>query len=167
MNDAPGPVVVALDERGGDEQSGIAIDTERWRRLASGALVSCGVVSGELNLIFVDEAAMTRLNHEHMGKSHATDVLSFPIDGSAAVEPSTACLGETLIGDVVVCPARAAAQARNHQGQRGHDGSLEDELALLIVHGVLHVLGHDHYDTATTSRMQSCEQALLRRHHRA
>ena len=162
MNDAASPVVVVLDE-----QSGIEIDTERWQRLASGALVSSGVVSGELNLIFVDEAAMTRLNHQYMGKSYATDVLSFPLDGSATVESSTAEYGESLIGDVVVCPARAAAQARDHEGHRDHDGSLEDELALLIVHGVLHVLGHDHYDTATTNRMQSCEQALLRRHHRA
>ncbi len=162
MNDAAGPVVVVLDE-----QSGIEIDTERWQRLASGALVSSGVATGELNLIFVDEAAMTRLNHQHMGKSYATDVLSFPIDGSAAVESGTATLGEPLIGDVVVCPARAAAQAPDHEGERGHDGSLEDELALLIVHGVLHALGHDHYDASTTNRMQSCEQALLRRHHRA
>ena len=119
-------------------------------------------MNGELNLIFVDESAMTRLNHQHMGNSYATDVLSFPLDGSDDVE-----IGESLIGDVVVCPARAAAQASDHEGQGDHDGSLEDELALLIVHGLLHVLGHDHYDTATTSRMQSCEQALLRQHHRA
>ncbi|MCY3849398.1 MAG: rRNA maturation RNase YbeY [Acidimicrobiaceae bacterium] len=162
MNEAAGPVVVVLDEQGG-----IEIDSGRWQRLASGALVSSGVVSGELNLIFVDEATMTRLNHEHMGNGYATDVLSFPIDGPATVESSAAESGESLIGDVVVCPAQAAVQARDHEGQRGHDGSLEDELALLIVHGVLHVLGHDHYDTATANRMQSCEQALLRRHHRA
>ncbi|MDE0607764.1 MAG: rRNA maturation RNase YbeY [Acidimicrobiaceae bacterium] len=162
MNDAAGPVVVVLDE-----QRDVEIDTECWHRLASGALVSSGVMSGELNLIFVDEAAMTRLNRRHMGKRYATDVLSFPLDGSPSVDSITPEFGETLIGDVVVCPARAAAQARDHEGQRGHDGSLEDELALLIVHGVLHVLGHDHYDTATTDRMQSCEQALLRQHHRA
>lgn len=157
MNDAASPVVVVLDE-----QSGIEIDTDRWQRLASGALKSSGVVNGELNLIFVDESAMTQLNHQHMGHHQATDVLSFPIDGSGDVD-----LGESLIGDVVVCPARAAAQASDHEGQSGHDGSLEDELALLIVHGVLHVLGHDHYDTTTTNRMQSCEQALLSQHHRS
>ena len=157
MNDTASPVVVVLDE-----QSGVEIDTDRWQRLACGALASSGVVNGELNLIFVDESAMTRLNHQHMGNSYATDVLSFPLDGSDDVE-----IGESLIGDVVVCPARAAAQASDHEGQGDHDGSLEDELALLIVHGLLHVLGHDHYDTATTSRMQSCEQALLRQHHRA
>ena len=151
------PSVVVLDE-----QSSIEIDTDRWQRLASRALQSAGVVDGELNLIFVDEIAMTQLNRQHMGKNTPTDVLSFPLDGSAVVE-----LGESLIGDVVVCTAQAAAQAREHEGHGGHDGSVDDELALLIVHGVLHVLGHDHYNAATTNRMQSCEQALLRQHHRA
>ena len=156
MNDSAGPVVVVLNEH-----SGIEIDMGRWQRLAAQSLESSGVMNGELNLIFVDESAMTKLNAQHMGKNYATDVLSFPLDGSDVAE-----LGESLIGDVVVCPARAAAQAGDHEGQAGHDGSLEDELALLIVHGVLHVLGHDHYDTATTARMQFCERTLLRQHHR-
>ena len=156
MNDSAGPVVVVLNE-----QDTIEIDMARWQRLAARSLETSGVTNGELNLIFVDETAMTELNAQHLGENYATDVLSFPLDGSAA-----ALWGRPLIGDVVVCPARAAAQASDHEGQAGHDGSLDDELALLIVHGVLHVLGHDHYDTPTTTRMQSCEQALLRQHHR-
>ena len=156
MNDSSGPVVVVLDE-----QEAIEIDTDRWQRLAARSLEASGVLNGELNLIFVDEGAMCKLNAEHMGEDSATDVLSFPLDG-----PDAAPWGQSLIGDVVVCPARAAAQAGDHEGRQGHDGSLDDELALLIVHGVLHVLGHDHHDTPTTARMQSCEQALLRRHHR-
>ena len=156
MNDSAGPVVVVLNE-----QDAIEIDMGRWQRLAARSLKTSGVTNGELNLLFVDEGAMTELNALHMGKDCATDVLSFPLDGSGAAE-----WGQSLIGDVVVCPARAAAQAPDHESFPGHDGSLDDELALLIVHGVLHVLGHDHYDTPTTTRMQSCEQALLRQHHR-
>lgn len=156
MSDSDGPVVVVLNE-----QDAVEIDTGRWQRLAAGSLETSGVTRGELNLIFVDESAMTELNAQHLGENCATDVLSFPLDG-----PDAAQWGQSLIGDVVVCPARAAAQAGDHEGQAGHDGSLDDELALLIVHGVLHVLGHDHYDNPTTTRMQSCEQALLRRHHR-
>ncbi|MCQ3807462.1 MAG: rRNA maturation RNase YbeY [Acidimicrobiaceae bacterium] len=156
MNDSAGPKVVVLNE-----QDAIEIDTGRWQRLAARSLEDSGVADGELNLLFVDEEAMTELNARHMGEECATDVLSFPLDGSVAAQ-----WGESLIGDVVVCPARAAAQAPDHEGLAGHDGSLNDELALLIVHGLLHVLGHDHYDTPTTTRMQSCEQALLRRLHR-
>ena len=91
MNDSAGPVVVVLNEH-----SGIEIDMGRWQRLAAQSLESSGVMNGELNLIFVDESAMTKLNAQHMGKNYATDVLSFPLDGSDVAE-----LGESLIGDVL------------------------------------------------------------------
>lgn len=162
MKQSLSPVVVVLNE-----QDSLPIDTQRWQCLASSSLRSSGVNQGELNLIFVDEAAMTKLNNEHLGNDYATDVLSFPIDGIADDKLAESVVGDVpLIGDVVVCPSRAAAQAFDHKGQRGHNGSLEDELALLIVHGILHVLGHDHYDKSTTECMQSWEQALLRSHHR-
>ena len=60
----------------------------------------------------------------------------------------------------------AARQAPLHVGERGHDGSVEDELALLIVHGVLHILGHDHAEPDETARMRSAEAVLLDAHHR-
>jgi probable rRNA maturation factor len=150
------PVVVAVDE-----QSEMAIDLERWTRLAGESLASEGVGVGELNLLFVGEAAMTELNREHMGEDRPTDVLSFPLDG-AADDPFV----DNLIGDVVVCPVYAARQAAEHAGERGHDGSVEDELALLIVHGVLHVLGHDHAEPVEATRMRAAEARLLDAHHR-
>ena len=85
-----------------------------------------------------------------------TDVLSFPLDAAASASTSDV---PVLLGDVVVCPAVAAEQARQHAG------TLDDELALLVVHGVLHVLGHDHADADQTARMQQRERALLERHH--
>lgn len=156
----PGPVVVAVDE-----QTDVTIDLGRWQRLATDALVSCAVTSGELNLLFVDEAEMTGLNREHMGEDRPTDVLSFPLDGADDLPLDAE--GTRLVGDVVVCPAYAARQAAEHRGEPGHDGSLEDELALLIVHGVLHVLGHDHAEAEETAVMRAEEQRLLDRHHRA
>ncbi|GJM37189.1 MAG: endoribonuclease YbeY [Acidimicrobiales bacterium] len=159
-----GPVVVAVDE-----QSDVVIDLARWQTLGRDALVSCGVDAGELNLLFVDEAEMTLLNREHMGEDRPTDVLSFPLD---AADPDGSALGDILLGDmllgdIVVCPAYAARQAGDHAGERGHSGTVDDELALLIVHGVLHVLGHDHAEPAETTAMQAEEQRLLDRHHRA
>lgn len=150
------PVVVAVDE-----QSEIPVDLDRWARLAGDSLVSNGVYDGELNLLFVDEAVMTELNREHMGEDRPTDVLSFPLDG-ANDDP----FGDNLVGDVVVCPVYADRQAAAHAGDRGHDGSLDDELALLIVHGVLHILGHDHAEPEETERMQAAELVLLDAHHR-
>lgn len=151
MSEPAGPTVVAVDE-----QQDVSVDVTRWRALATAALQAEGVAAGELNLIFVDEREMHALNRVHMGEDRPTDVLSFPLDGTAE-----APVGEPLIGDVVVCPSYAARQAPEHAGTKGHSGSLEDELALLVVHGVLHVLGWDHADDEQTRAMQAREAVLL------
>lgn len=145
------PVVV-----GYDEQEAQPVDLDRWVALATAALVAEGVRTGELTLAFVDEEDMAELNAEHMGETYATDVLSFPLDADLASGPHDAPL---LLGDVVICPAVAAAQAA------GHAGCVDDELALLVVHGVLHVLGHDHAHPAETARMRARERALLEAFH--
>ena len=64
-----------------------------------------------------------------------------------------------LLGDVVICPAVAARQAPDHAG------TVDDELALLVVHGVLHVLGHDHAEAHERPAMQARERQLLELHH--
>ncbi len=150
------PTVIAVDE-----QNEISIDPQRWAALAASSLSSQGLTRGELNLLFVDESEMHRLNLDHLGRDRPTDVLSFPLDGGEDVETV-----EALIGDIVVCPKYAQRQAPDHRGESDHDGSLEDELALLVVHGVLHVLGWDHEDTVEAQQMSATEQALLTAHHR-
>lgn len=136
-----------------DEQHEVPVDADRWATLAAAALESEGCV-GELTLTFVDRDEMTALNQEHMGQPGPTDVLSFPLDPFGADGP-----GPSLIGDVVICPAVAAESAP------GHAGTVDDELALLTVHGVLHIVGHDHALPDETSRMRSRELELLELHH--
>jgi probable rRNA maturation factor len=138
---------------GADEQSDVDIDVDRWRRLAVDVLESEGV-HGELTLTFVDRDEIAVLNRDHMGADGPTDVLSFPLD-----DPTAATDLPVLLGDVVVCPAVASDQTGDHAG------TLDDELALLVVHGVLHVLGHDHADADETAGMQGRERELLERHH--
>jgi len=140
---------------GADEQADVAVDVDRWCRLAGDVIVSEGAL-GELTLTFVDRDEITRLNREHLGVDGPTDVLSFPLDTSDAAVPAGVPL---LLGDVVVCPVVAADQATEHAG------TLDDELALLVVHGVLHVLGHDHATDGETQAMQTRERELLERHH--
>lgn len=125
---------------------------DRWASLASAAADAEGGL-GELTLTFVDEAEIAVLNAEHMGKEGPTDVLSFPMDD----EP----MGDvpTMLGDIVICPEVAAAQYGEHAG------SFDDEIALLVVHGVLHVLGHDHAEAEEAEAMRARELALLREHH--
>ena len=140
---------------GADEQSDVDVDVDRWCRLARDVLASEGA-SGELTVTFVDRDEITALNREHMDADGPTDVLSFPLDAGV---PAPATDVPLLLGDVVICPAVAAEQAPRHAGP------LDDELALLVVHGVLHVLGHDHGDADQTERMQQRERAMLERHH--
>jgi probable rRNA maturation factor len=66
-----------------------------------------------------------------------------------------------MLGDIVICPSVAAANAPEHAG------TLDDELALLVVHGVLHVLGHDHAEPDEARAMRALEADLLARFHGA
>jgi probable rRNA maturation factor len=69
-----------------------------------------------------------------------------------------------LLGDIVVCPSYAARHAAEHAGEL-HDGSLDAEIALLIVHGILHLLGMDHMVEAEAELMEARERDHLRRHY--
>jgi probable rRNA maturation factor len=142
--------VVVADARTVEDEP--VIDLERWERLAAAVLVEEGVV-GELTLTFIDRAEMAALNEQYMGKSGPTDVLSFPMDD----EPVAGV--PTLLGDVVISPAVASAQFIDHAG------TIDDEIALLVVHGVLHVLGHDHAEPGETAVMRARERELLGTHH--
>lgn len=166
----------------GDEQDELPVDTARWQRLAEAVLRDEGITGeAELSLLFVDEAAITDLNRRFMDATGPTDVLAFPLEDDLVEPgrfPDSGTTGPVdprdradapepplLLGDVVICPAVAARNAPEHRSER-HDGSTEDELALLVVHGVLHVLGHDHAEADEAARMQAREQELLDRHHR-
>lgn len=159
---------------GADEQDAEPVDVPRWVDLARDVLVAEGVRGeAELSLLFVDELSIAELNQRFMDADGPTDVLAFPIDeavpgrwpdagstGPDREEPDPGDL-PLLLGDVVVCPAVAARQAPEHAG------SYDDEIALLVVHGVLHVLGHDHAEPEETAVMQARERELLDRfHHR-
>lgn len=143
-----------------DQQRDVEIDADRWAALAAAVAVAEGG-EGELTLTFVDRDEMADLNREHMGGDGATDVLSFPLDATAIGDPtvSPADVGPTLLGDIVVCPAVAHAQVPKHAG------TLDDELALLVVHGCLHVFGHDHAEPAEGELMRARELELLAEHH--
>ena len=157
-----------------DEQTVGPIDLDRWQSLASAVLLAEGVEGEcEMSVMFVDEDTITDLNLRFMGSDGPTDVLSFPIDGEGTPPgrwPDSGGPGPDrdddeddllplLLGDVVICPAVAQRNAPTHAG------SFDDELALLIVHGILHLLGMDHADAVGRAAMQARERALLTDHH--
>ncbi len=147
-----------------DEQSpppAHPVEASRWERLVEGVLADMGVGgAGEMSVRFVDEDVMAELNERFMEVAGPTDVLSFPIDPfDDDDEAAPGLVGEPpaprLVGDVVLCPAVAARNAP------GHAGSYDDEVALLLVHGVLHVCGMDHEEPIERAEMQQRERALL------
>ena len=149
------------------------VDLDRWTDLARSVLAGMGFDRPvEMGLRFVGRAEMAQLNERHMGHTGPTDVLSFPVDGDpragAADGMADAVGGMALaaaadepaaLGDVVVCPAVAAESATERSVP------VDDELALLIVHGILHLLGWDHAAPDEASAMQAEERRLLVRHH--
>jgi probable rRNA maturation factor len=156
-----------------DEQASFPIDTMRWIKLAEGVLADEDVRGEtEVSILFVDEATIADLNSRFLGKDQPTDVLAFPIDEEPAEggrSPDSGGTGPgftpepdeapTLLGDVVICPAVAAKNAPEHAG------TLDDELALLVVHGLLHLMGMDHEDPDEAEAMEAKERQLLARHH--
>jgi probable rRNA maturation factor len=143
-----------------DEQDDQPVDAPRWERLAESALAAEGAPRAEVTVLFVDESQMADLNQRFMSASGATDVLAFPIDEAGAPRPDDATDPPLLLGDVVICPAVASRNAPEHAG------TYDDEVALLLVHGILHLLGHDHAEADQRSVMQAREADLLGRFHR-
>lgn len=157
-----------------DEQANRSMDLERWAGLARSVLEAEGVrLDTEVSLLFVDESTIAELNERFLGRTGPTDVLAFPIDeepGPGGRSPDQGGTGPgdgvsdsevpSLLGDVVVCPAVAARNAESH------GCSFEDEVALLVVHGVLHLLGMDHEVEPEAQQMERRERELLRRFHR-
>ena len=147
----------------------VAVDVARWVRLARLVLDEerRAGADAELSLIFVDEQTIADLNERFLGGDGPTDVLAFPIDDDLAARrpPARRRAGAgpgapaepgdppIVLGDVVVCPAVAAARRPSTAG------TLDDELALLVVHGVLHLLDYDHAEPSARRRRCSAENA--------
>jgi probable rRNA maturation factor len=159
-----------------DEQSDRAVDIARFAELARNVLAAQGVKDDiEVSLLFVDEPTIAELRQRFLGQTGPTDVLAFPIDDEpepggrspdeGGTGPGAGAPDEddmpVLLGDVVVCPAVAARNATDH------GVTVEDEMALLVVHGLLHLLGMDHDLDEEAERMERRERELLARFHRA
>lgn len=128
------------------------VDPARLDRLGRHVLRELAVPHElELSIICVDRQRITELNEAHLGGSGPTDVLAFPIDAVDDVQAGV----PGLLGDVLVCPEVAAEQAPDH------GRTPEAELDLLVVHGILHLLGHDHAADDERARMFGLTATLL------
>jgi probable rRNA maturation factor len=136
-------------------ESGVEVDVEGLAALARYVLDALQIhPQSELSVVLVDEEAMTALHVRWMDEPGPTDVMAFPMDelrsprDDAEPEPG-------LLGDVVICPQVAQRQAvvARH--------AVADELDLLCTHGILHLLGHDHYEPDEQREMFGLQARLL------
>jgi probable rRNA maturation factor len=132
---------------------GVRLPLARARviEIAKRALASEGVGEAMVSITFLETRAMAALNRKHLGHRGATDVISFAFGEPGRRGP--------VIGDIYIAPEVARANARRH------DAGIREELARLVVHGVLHVLGYDHADdeSRVTSPMWRRQERILAR----
>ena len=120
------------------------IDARVLRATAQSLLDAAGCPDATLSLSLVSDAEIRRLNRQFRGKDRATDVLSFPLH-----EPNA-----NVLGDVVISVETARRQAA------GYDATLEREIERLLIHGILHLLGHDHHRDDERVAMEREERRL-------
>ncbi|HCT77618.1 MAG TPA: rRNA maturation RNase YbeY [Micromonosporaceae bacterium] len=158
-------------------ESGYEVDADAIVAVARHTLAQMGVNPlAELSVLLVDSDYMAELNHRWMGKDGPTDVLAFPMDENTIDHgPAEATGAPTLLGDIVLCPEVAGVQAAKYGSPdprmrvdsadvvRLIDGhyTLADELNMLTIHGVLHLLGYDHAEPEEEREMFSLQGKLL------
>jgi probable rRNA maturation factor len=111
----------------------------------------------EVTLLFVDDKEMTSYNRRFLDRDGSTDVLAFPVEFLVpGVTPDIDPVGPPLmLGDVVISPSYVRRQAEKL------DVPFEEEMALMVAHGILHLLGYDHDETADAERMETRERQIL------
>lgn len=137
----------------GEADASIRVNRSRVLRTVATTLRALGGPRPRVSLTLVDDRTIKRLNLRYRGKNRTTDVLAFPMEDHAG-------LPIPLLGEVIVSVETAKRQAREH----GH--SLHEELDLLIVHGLLHLVGYDDEDPLEARLMHDREMAILRRIYR-
>jgi probable rRNA maturation factor len=137
--DKPVPRILLDDRRDGDP-----LDLGELESLARATLVGEGATDVELSVSLVTEDEIADLHERYMGEPGPTDVLSFPLDADDRDEN-----GVRILGDVVIAPAVAA---------RNRPDDTAAEIRLLLVHGILHLLGHDHDDDTARAEMWAVQE---------
>jgi len=140
-----------------DEQS-VPVPLESLQRLAEVVMSAEGLAADtELSVILVDVDEISQYNQRFMGRSGPTDVLAFPVEELEAGKPPVGFANgpPVTLGDIFVCPQIVAEQAVEA------GTNMEQEMALILTHGLLHLLGYDHDSDPEAERMADRERALL------
>jgi probable rRNA maturation factor len=130
------------------------ITTHRLKKITTNVLKLIleekGRTTAEISVVYVDDGEMRNLNRNYRGINKSTDVLAFPIN-----EGRFAAINPDLLGDIVISVPKARDQAELH------DHSIERELTILLIHGLLHLLGYDHGTDKEEAAMKELENEYL------
>lgn len=138
-----------------NNESGTDVDELALLQLAEFALAELRIhPQAELSILLVDEAAMAELHQRFMDQPGPTDVMSFPMDELRAPELGQPPPRGTL-GDIVICPQFTSAQAP----ENGREPA--EEIQYLLIHGLLHLLGHDHADAGERTVMFGLNDRII------
>jgi probable rRNA maturation factor len=148
-------VEIALDLRAPAWASALPDAEAICERAIEAAYAVAALPAGEISLVLADDAFIRTLNRDHRGKDSATDVLSFPQMDDR--KKGAARAGPVLLGDVVVAYETAARDAQ------AAGVTLANHLAHLVIHGALHLAGHDHEDEREAEVMETLESDALTR----
>jgi probable rRNA maturation factor len=130
-----------------DEQSACAVGKARLKKAVRGVLESAGIRSAEISIAIVDDARMHALNRQYLAHDYPTDVLSFVLDRDEAAG--------TLDGEIITSADYAAREAARY------GWTADDELLLYVIHGCLHLVGHDDQTPEGKAAMRAAEARVL------
>lgn len=130
---------------------GSGVDARALKHTMTTLLQAVGEASSAISLLLVNDAEIRAINLRTRGKDAATDVLSFPMFDGATEDPE---IDERLLGDIVISIDTARRQAADY------DAPLQRELYRLLIHGLLHVMGHDHMQAEERAEMEAEERRL-------
>jgi probable rRNA maturation factor len=114
-------------------------------KVAEAAFSVLGKMDGEIELVFVDDSFIRKLNEKYRNMAKATDVLSFKVEENP------------LMGQIFICYTVAKSQAKKYRT------SLNDEISRLLIHGIVHIFGYDHVGSQDRKEMEGIEQKISER----
>ena len=141
-----------------NEQSAVSISVDRVREIVEGTLQAEGVAEAEISVALIDDPAIHRVNRDHLDHDYPTDVISFLFEEEVVGDDGDSPLrgtGKRIEGEVLVSGDTAVREAAKF------GWSAEDELALYLVHGLLHLCGYDDLTDEEQPIMRSRERAVL------
>ncbi|MBP7126822.1 rRNA maturation RNase YbeY [Myxococcota bacterium] len=143
-----------------NRQRKVSFDARAILPLMERALEQAGVPDGEVSLVLLSDAGIRRMNRLFRSRDEATDVLSFP----AREGPGGEFAGPEL-GDVLISLERVQAAGPVHVPEVPPERAMEEEVLFLFLHGLLHLLGHDHQDPGQTRRMDAAHRRIWKALH--